>query len=307
MTGYGKTCLAETIVHDMYTQHNNICTPIPDIKGEWYESLLYIPDHSNYSHMKDRLTKYDAYEAGLLREIVQEDTIAIFDFSSYNLVEDLLDMYRMITDYVKDIYKFTNKPVPGVQLNAMFEECALWFPNERSDFKEIFKSYDGMVSKQEKQAKKELEIEKAHEKMYAESGEITRINAEYKIKELEIPVEKIESYIKEIKGIGLVNAIMARSSNCNIGFLAQRAALISTTIVTQANLKFIKRQQDKNDIDRLRATTGELTNELDTLEQNEAIVLSKNHRAVCVLDEPKTYHVSKDPEIRHHGSALEGI
>ena len=144
-TGSGKTCLAEDFISKLYYQHNNIFTIILDIKGEWYQSLLYKYGGVQFSHLKDRLYKLDSYKKGMIRKLACEDTIIVFDLSSINIINNLLLVYSQVRDMISDIADWIISPKGHIQLNALFEESALWFPNDRSEFKDLFDVFDAGV------------------------------------------------------------------------------------------------------------------------------------------------------------------
>lgn len=304
-TGSGKTTLAEDFVSKLYYQQNNIFTCIIDIKGEWYESLLYKYGGKELSHLEGRIHKLTHYEKGMIKELANEDTIIVFDFSSFNIVKDIIELYRQIRDFILDIGDWVSNPKHGIQLNCLFEECALWFPNTRSEFNEIFNAYDEMIDEQIRREKLNLDRELAQILIGVEDADERRIlTQEYKLKKLDVNIDKVWSYIKEIKSIAVSSILLARSRNCSIGFLIQRASLILTTIITQVGLKFIKRQTDKNDIDRIKATVGHLSWYLKDMRPNECIVVSPKYQSYCALDQRTTHHVSENPTIRHYKSMV---
>jgi DNA helicase HerA-like ATPase len=304
-TGSGKTCLAEDVISKLYHQQNNIFTCVIDIKGEWYESLLYKFGGKDVSHLKGRINKLERYEKGMIRNLATEDNIIIFDLSSYSFITDIVELYTQIRDFVCDIADWIQKPKGDIQLNCLFEESALWFPNTRSEFNEIFTAYDDMADETLKREKIAMDRELAERLVdIADAGERRILTQEVKLDKLNIHVDKIWSFIKEIKAMAVSSILLARSRQCSIGFLIQRASLILTTMITQVGTKFIKRQTDKNDIERIKATVGGMSWLLKDMSPNECIVVAPNYQSYCMLDHRTTHHVSENPKIKHYKSMI---
>lgn len=304
-TGSGKTCLAEDLISKIYYQQNNIFTCIIDIKGEWYESLLYKYGGKELSHLKDRLHRMERYEKGMIRNLATMDTIIVFDFSSYSFLNDIVDLYTQIRDFVVDIADWIQNPKGDIQLNVLFEESALWFPNSRSEFNEIFTAYDEMTEELVKRKKINIDRELAEQLIGVKNPDERRImTQEYRLIKLNIEVDKVWSFIKEIKAVAVTSILLARSRQCSIGFLIQRASLILTTMITQVGTKFIKRQTDKNDIERIKATVGGMSWLLKDMRPNECVVVSLHHQSYCTLDKRTTHHVAENSKIKHYKSMV---
>ncbi len=304
-TGSGKTCLAEDLISKLYYQQNNIFTCIIDIKGEWHDSLLYKYGGKELSHLKGRLHKLERYEKGMIKNLATKDTIIVFDFSSYSFIKDIVDLYTQIRDFVADIADWVQSPKGDIQLNCLFEESALWFPNTRSEFNEIFTAYDDMAEEVVKRRKIDIDRELAEQLIGIKDADVRRIiTQEYRLMKLNVEVDKIWSYIKEIKAMAVSSILLARSRQCSIGFLIQRASLVLTTMITQVGTKFIKRQTDKNDIDRIKATVGHMAWLLKDMRPNECIMVSPDHNSYCALDKRTTHHVAENSKIKHYKSMV---